>query len=79
MRFIRLCSCARSGAQVEMVPAEPGRWRCKQCGASEEGVRRANALVQSEWTAGGPGFRPVPRTFLGALWSRLTPSVIWRS
>lgn len=64
----RLCTCALAGETVEYVLSR-GASHCRQCGASAAGIMAARAKVQADWTAGGPGFRPAPRTFLGSLWS----------
>ena len=57
----KLCRCALLGARVEMAPAKEG-YTCLRCGATADGVREAERLVQLDWQAGGDG--------------RLTPSRI---
>ena len=77
--FLRLCRCALAGEPVALVAAGPNRYRCQHCGSSERGVRAARALVQEEWTAGGAGYRPAPRTFLGHLWACRPRLGLWQS
>ena len=51
-----LCQCALRGVKVEMAKElATGLYTCLRCGATEEGVREAQRLLQLDWQKGGDG------------------------